>query len=282
MARRTGRSIEDSCGPRSSEAARSVRSVQTSVTLATRPEFSVHEVTCLGGHADWSPSEEHRGHRLVLVRRGRFRRSADGTEAELDRTTAYLSAPGQEERFAHPAGGDLCTSIGFSSVLWGRLPIGTAVYIDARIELAHRRLLLAATTGDADYATAEELLNLVALAAGFSTRSLATDDALAAAAREAVIADVPEAVSLCSLAELLGVSPFRLSRVFSRRTGVSLTRYRNRVRVGRAMDRLAGGETALAELAADLGFSDQAHLTRTVREHVGHTPVELRRLLTAA
>ena len=255
--------------------------MQTSVTLAARPEFSVHEVTCLGGHADWSGSERHGEHRLVLIRRGRFRRSANGVEADLDRTTAYLAAPDEEERFAHPAGGDLCTSIGFSPVLWGRLPIGTALYVDARIELAHRRLLLATSTGDADYATVEELLKLVALAAGFSTRALATDDALAAAAREAILSDVPEAVSLCALAELLDVSPFRLSRVFSRRTGVSLTRYRNRVRVSRAMDRLAAGETALAALAADLGFSDQAHLTRTVREHAGHTPAALRRLLAA-
>ncbi|WP_344660560.1 AraC family transcriptional regulator [Catenulispora subtropica] len=103
---------------------------------------------------------------------------------------------------------------------------------------------------------------------------------MAAAARDAIIADVPQAASLCSLADLLSVSPFRLSRVFSRRTGVSLTRYRNRVRVGRAMERLGGGETALADLAAELGFADQAHLTRTVRDHVGHTPVALRRLLT--
>lgn len=125
-------------------------------------------------------------------------------------------------------------------------------------------------------------MKLVGLAAGFTARPLATDDALAAAARDAIISDVPQAASLRSLAELLGVSPFRLSRVFSRRTGVSLTRYRNRVRVGRAMERLGGGETALADLAVELGFADQAHLTRTVRDHVGHTPVALRRLLTGA
>jgi hypothetical protein len=32
-------------------------------------------------------------------------------------------------------------------------------------------------------------------------------------------------------------------------------------------------------LAADLGFADQAHLCRTVRTHVGHTPTAVRRLL---
>lgn len=57
-----------------------------------------------------------------------------------------------------------------------------------------------------------------------------------------------------------------------------LTRYRNRLRVGRAMDLLAGGASP-AETAAELGFADQAHLTRTVRAHLGHTPGRLRRLL---
>ncbi|MGW0589963.1 helix-turn-helix domain-containing protein [Streptosporangium sp. NPDC002607] len=107
------------------------------------------------------------------------------------------------------------------------------------------------------------------------------DRTLVAVAREAILQGAPEAVALCSLAGLLKVSPYRLSRVFSQEMGVSLTRYRNRVRVGQAMDRLTRGERGLADLAADLGFADQAHLTRTVREHLGHTPTVLRRLLSA-
>lgn len=90
----------------------------------------------------------------------------------------------------------------------------------------------------------------------------------------------PDAHGLFSLAELLDVSPYQLSRAFPRILGVSLTRYRNRVRVGHALDRLEQGEHRLADLAAELGFSDQAHLTRTVRQHLGHTPTVLRRLLS--
>jgi AraC-like DNA-binding protein len=41
------------------------------------------------------------------------------------------------------------------------------------------------------------------------------------------------------------------------------------------------GEPNLARLAADLGFSDHARLTRTVREQLGQTPAQLRRLLRA-
>ncbi|WBO69082.1 helix-turn-helix domain-containing protein [Streptomyces camelliae] len=80
------------------------------------------------------------------------------------------------------------------------------------------------------------------------------------------------------------------SRAFSRQLGVSVSRclsvsvtgYRRRVRIGRALERVEAGETSLSTLAADLGCADQAHLTRTIRRHLGHTPTSLRRLLTPA
>ncbi|RKN39311.1 helix-turn-helix domain-containing protein [Streptomyces hoynatensis] len=254
----------------------------SAATLAARPEFTVATVACRARHTRWSEPEECGDHRLVLVRRGRFRRSAGGNEADLDPTAGYLGAPGQEERFAHPAGGDLCTSISLAPGFREGGESATAIYVDARVDVAHRRVLAAARGGDIDYAVTEELLRLVTVAARRPTEQpKPADRALVAAAREAIIEGAPEAASLCALAGLLGASPYRLSRAFSRQMGVSLTRYRNRVRVGRFMDRLAEGETGLARLAADLGFADQAHLTRTVRAHLGHTPTALRRLLDA-
>ncbi|MGI5324886.1 helix-turn-helix domain-containing protein [Actinomadura nitritigenes] len=269
----------------------------SAVTLAARPQFAVTSVDCRSDHVRWSEPEAHGGHRMVLVRRGRFRRWADGAAADLDPTVGYLGAPGAEERFAHPAGGDACTSVSFTPWLGEELTDGATgqgtrghsaaghgatVYVDARVDLAHRRLLAAAEGGDIDYALVEELLRLVAAATGRPAEQPGpADRTLVAAAREAIIAGAPEAAGLCSLARLLDVSPYRLSRAFSRDMGVSLTRYRNRVRVGRAMDRLARGESRLADLAADLGFADQAHLARTVREHLGRTPTALRRLLAA-
>jgi AraC-like DNA-binding protein len=225
------------------------------------------------------------GHVLVLVRRGRFRRQGDGTDADLDRTMAYVTGPGEEQRFAHPEGGDVCTSVAFAPDWWERPVAAGAVYVDARAEFAHRRLLAATRGGDVEYEIVEEVLRLIATAAGRGTAPMLTatpraaDRRLVAAAREAVIEDAPEAADLPSLAARLGVSPYRLSRVFSAQMAVSLTWYRNRVRVGRALERIAGGDEKLAELAAELGFADQAHMTRTVRAHVGHTPATARRLL---
>ncbi|WP_406311725.1 helix-turn-helix transcriptional regulator [Streptosporangium sp. NBC_01639] len=255
----------------------------SAVTLAARPQFTVAAVTCRAQHTRWSEPDVRDDHRMVLVRRGRFRRWADGADADLDPTMAYLGAPGEEERFAHPAGGDLCTSVTFEPRLWEGFRGGMTVYVDARVDLAHRRLLAAADGGDVDYALAEELLRLIAsVAVRPADRPGPADRALVAAAREAIIEGHPAAAGLCPLAGLLEVSPYRLSRVFSREMGVSLTRYRNRVRVGRMMQRLEDGDRDFAGLAADLGFADQAHLTRTAREHAGETPTALRLLLAPA
>jgi AraC-like DNA-binding protein len=256
------------------------------VDLAARPEFAVSAVDCSADHRGWSAEPPRSDVRLVLVQRGGFRRRVRGVSVDLDRTVGYVGLPGEEEQFAHPVGGDVCTSISISGDLWravaGEEPRlnGSSVYVDGRLDLAHRRLLAARG--------AEDLVGLVgSVVSQVVTTTLpasggAGDRALVARAREVIFAGRPCSAGLIPLAGLLGVSPYRLSRVFSRELGVSLTRYRNRVRVAAALDRLEAGETSLASLAADLGFADQAHLSRTVREHVGYTPTALRRLLTAA
>lgn len=264
----------------------------TAVDVTAGPGFSVAAVSCQVQHPRWSPPEQQGGYRLVLVRRGRFRRRAAGCSATIDPTLGYLGMPGDEESFAHPAGGDECTCVSISPGLWRLIagdcarPERTTVYVDARLELAHRRLIAAAASGDTDHALAGALLDLAGATvsrtiAGATPASASATPALVAAAREAVAADHPAAAGLFPLAELLGVSPYRLSRAFPRELGVTLTHYRNRVRVSKALQRLAAGERSLAVLAADLGFADQAHLTRTIRDQAGHTPAELRRLLCA-
>lgn len=194
------------------------------------------------------------------------------------------------ENPASPAGSALSRMIvlvrrGVRPGLWRSVvgedrPARTSFYVDAAVDLAHRRVV---SGRDVELDVAEGLVRLPAAAASrASNRRLpgGANRAVVAAARAAVLADTRESAGLVPLAQSLGVSPFRLSRAFSREVGSSLTRFRNQVRVGRAVERLEAGEADLAWLAAELGFADQAHLTRTVREHMGHTPTALRRLLT--
>lgn len=256
----------------------SVRAVRRFRTVASGPGFEITAVSCVDDHRRWSAAEPRAGHGLVLVRRGRFRRRAGGRVIDADPTVGYLMAPGDEEQFAHPAGGDVCTWVGLTERLWpGPAPANPTVYVDAELDLTHRRLIAAARHGDVEFGVTEHLLGVLTRALRLTPAPL--DDALVADARHAIATGQPSTGGLLPLAELLGVSPYRLSRAFTRELGVSLTRYRNRVRVGQALDRLAAGERDLAGLAADLGFTDQSHLCRTLRAHLGRTPTDVRRIL---
>ncbi|OLZ48122.1 helix-turn-helix domain-containing protein [Amycolatopsis keratiniphila] len=262
--------------------------------LAARPEFAVAAVDCRDDHRGWTAERPREDVRLVFVRRGGFRRRVRGVRVDLDPTVGYLGLPGDEEYFAHPDGGDTCTSISLTPALW-RTMAGDAprlerssLYVDGRLDLAHRRLLAATRAADTDHAATEGLIGLLATVVRQivtttvpdGDRAATGDRTLVAKARRLIGDGHPATAGLVPLATQLGVSPYRLSRAFTRELGITLTRYRNRVRVAHALDRLEAGEPSLAALAADLRFADQAHLCRTMREHLGHTPTALRRLLT--
>jgi len=198
-----------------------------------------------------------------------------------DSTTGIIKSDGSVVSTAHPAGADTFAHLGSSASLWsatvGDEPQVGAFHLDGRTELAYLMMLRGARAADAGFGVAEPLVRLLTTAAhGWCPLPDGGTPPFVAQAREAILADDPAARSLLSLAALLGVSPYQLSRRFSACTGMSLTQYRNRVRVSRALSRLAAGERDLAGLAADLGFADQAHLTRAVKAAAGMAPGAVR------
>lgn len=75
------------------------------------------------------------------------------------------------------------------------------------------------------------------------------------------------------LADRAGVSPRSLHRLFADYVGVSSKWVVRRARVQDAAERVARGEpVAWADVAASLGYSDQAHLIRDFSAQVGCTP----------
>jgi AraC-like DNA-binding protein len=75
-----------------------------------------------------------------------------------------------------------------------------------------------------------------------------------------------------------GLSPSTLSRAFRRDFGVSPKRYQLELRTQWAIASMAGNRLALADIAVEAGFSDQAHMTRAVRALTGSSPSHLRSL----
>ncbi|MEO8158236.1 MAG: AraC family transcriptional regulator [Betaproteobacteria bacterium] len=88
----------------------------------------------------------------------------------------------------------------------------------------------------------------------------------------------PGEVSLAAIAGAAHLSPYHLTRVFKKATGVSPHQYLVQVRVNSARSLLAAGagRRSLAEIATAVGFSDQSHLTRHFKRMLGVTPKQLR------
>lgn len=86
-----------------------------------------------------------------------------------------------------------------------------------------------------------------------------------------------EPIGLEGLATRLRCSPYSLMRAFRHATGTSLHRYRTRARLHAAVERLLGGDSDLAQIGVDLGFSSHSHFTWAFRRVLGLTPSELRR-----
>jgi transcriptional regulator GlxA family with amidase domain len=77
-----------------------------------------------------------------------------------------------------------------------------------------------------------------------------------------------------------GASPRNLGRLFEQFVGMSPKRFARVVRVQAALRRLgADPDTPLATLALELGYADQAHLTRELRALTGARPSALPELL---
>jgi len=262
--------------------------------LASGRDFVLETVECRCESSGWSEPEAVTRFGIVFVRRGCFHRRVNGSEAFVDPTVVYFERPDDEQQIAHPAGGDSCTALYLSepmlAVLWGgepglpRDPLAT----DPGTDLEQRLLLAAADRGR--YGDLEEIV--IELAGGVLSRSgparvesgrpatARTRRRVVSGAREALVAD--PCAGVIERARHVAASPHHLSRVFRAETGVTISCYRNRLRVRLALERLSEGEPCLARLAADFGFADQAHLARVVRRELDAPPSLLRERLASS
>jgi AraC family transcriptional regulator len=86
-------------------------------------------------------------------------------------------------------------------------------------------------------------------------------------------------LSVAEMAATVGLSESWFSNVFKQTTGKTPLQWQLGKRIDLAQDLLIGnGEVTVAGVAAQLGFTDQAHLTKAFRQIVGETPAAWRRL----
>jgi AraC-like DNA-binding protein len=248
--------------------------------LAATPDVAVLESFCVGAAGGPDQPERVDGFELVVPRAGGFRRATHDGERAVDPTAAYLAVPGEDQLITHSAdgGGDACRVFALSSGLAPLRLAGGPVALGTAADLFERALIARLRRGLADELAVEEgVVRLCALLdpSDHCPRPTPAVDR----ARELLAHRFAEPLPLVELARLVGYSPHHLSRTFARATGLTLSRYRRRLRVRAALARLEQGADDLAALAADLGFADHSHLTAACKAETAAVPSRLRSLL---
>jgi AraC family transcriptional regulator len=87
-----------------------------------------------------------------------------------------------------------------------------------------------------------------------------------------VQAHLDQDLSLESLAQQTGFSPYHFTRLFRQATGESPHQFVLRQRIERARHLLKEKEVPLAHVAKESGFADQSHFTQVFKRHFGLTP----------
>ena len=99
--------------------------------------------------------------------------------------------------------------------------------------------------------------------------------------RDFIMSDLTRNLSLDDLAGVAGVSPFHFARAFKQATGLSPLQYVLEQRLSSAREALATSKSSLADIAYDVGFSSQAHMTDVFKKRLGVTPGRYRKQLAA-
>lgn len=97
-------------------------------------------------------------------------------------------------------------------------------------------------------------------------------------ARQELDDRLSEGVEVRELAASAGVHPVSMTRAFKRHFGETVTAYRLRGRLRRAVALLVRGSDTISEVASECGFSDHAHFCRQFRRATGVSPSRYRRL----
>jgi AraC family transcriptional regulator len=85
-------------------------------------------------------------------------------------------------------------------------------------------------------------------------------------------------LSLVQIAESINISPSYFASLFKRATGISLHQYVIKQRVKRAKLLLTTTDLAIANIAFQVGFSSQSHLTWHCKRLTGMTPKQISKI----
>ncbi|MCP4846502.1 MAG: helix-turn-helix transcriptional regulator [Verrucomicrobiaceae bacterium] len=91
-------------------------------------------------------------------------------------------------------------------------------------------------------------------------------------AKEYLSLNYAEAMSLQELSKATNCSQHYISRLFSKETGMTLSRYLRAVRIKKAGELLETGKMNVTEAALEVGYQSLSHFARAFREEKGINP----------
>lgn len=94
---------------------------------------------------------------------------------------------------------------------------------------------------------------------------------------EYIDAHLNQKVKLIDLAAIVQISPYHFLRLFKQSVGTTPHQYILQCRIEKAKHLLNKSELSIADIAHQVGFGDQSHLTRYFKRIVGITPKQLQK-----
>jgi AraC family transcriptional regulator len=230
----------------------------------------------------------HEDAHFVFVTAGTYISSASGAPEVAAAPTFVYNPPGttHRDRFASAHGRFFTISLNRERLAELQAPTplpGRPVWLGHPAALgAVTRLRLECDRWDDASPLAAEALLWTLVEATANVRAPRPDRVLDRApwldrVRERLHDECARPLRLDALAAEAGVHPGHLTRGFRQAFGCTPGAYQRLCRVQRATGLLRRTRAPLAEIADQCGFSDQSHLTRAVRTHLGLTPARLRR-----
>lgn len=158
------------------------------------------------------------------------------------------------------------------------LPFFTDVRVDhpwvtRSILSLHKALLLDSATLEVESRFIWILTQLVKRYADtpVTEKKLGNENKTVEKARNYIEDNFDQGISLNSLAQHVALSPYYFLRAFCAEVGMPPHAYLESVRIRRAQGLIRAGKS-LAEIAIEVGFSSQSHMTRSFKKIIGVTP----------
>jgi AraC-like DNA-binding protein len=261
----------------------------TATTLLEGKSLSVSDFRCDAGPGDKPFAEAHRCHSISYVRKGSFGLRCRGKSHELVAGSVLIGHPGDEYTCTHEhVCGDECLSfflspelvetIGDRNAIW---QVGCAPPLPELVVLGE--LAQSAADGSSDIGLDElgQVLasRFVEVVTGKPRKAglgAARDRRRAVEAALWIDAHSHLSIGLEDAAEQAGLSAFHFLRLFSDTLGVTPHQYLVRSRLRHAARRLADDDSAITDIAYDVGFADLSNFVRTFHRAAGTSPSRFR------